>query len=434
MKKKALIGLCVGVLCSAIFASTIASVTKNNLFSTKASDTYTFQTGVCTEEEVTAGGFTRNTSENNPIHFRFGGAYAYDGYSVAKLQGGAGQACFYNETPITGLKSITFRAGTNMNLKVYYGSTLDAVAGYVQLTSADFTGPNNSATVEFNAANVNFFSIVHNPSEWNITYLRSVSMTYYCGETYRGETLTSGVNIAKNLPNLPLTDTFVFDLKITDDTNTHINVMFGDGWGNFFGYFAIYKNGATGAKYDGVKVITLSDGYLRCTFDFSKLTKVGDGVQIENITKIDLIYIRGNWSDANGYVDIQPTVSAFEVLSPTQSIINVNTNREIGLNEKFMLDWRFTEGQTGREFFNFSDDDWQNYYGTFGIWVGSTTGTITNGTVAGLSVEVVGVSHFLLTFDISQLEVVTGDIAVIDYVKLFFFSGGQTGVFTIYSV
>ena len=433
MKKKLLIGLSVVLLCGAVFASTIATATRSNLFSAKASDTYSFQTGLTTEEEIADGGFTRYTGDNNPIKFRFSGAFAYDGYSVAKLQGGAGQACFYNETAITGLKSINFRAGTNMDLKVYYGSTLDAVEGYIPLTSADFTGPNNSVTVEFKGSNVKYFSIVHNPSAWNITYLRNVTITYTCGETYRGEVLESGVNISKGLSDLPLTSKFVFDLKITDDTNTHVNVMFGDGWSNFYGYYAIYANGATGENYAGVKVIKLSDGYLRCTFDFSQLNKVNGSA--ESITKINLFYLRGGWSNANGFIDIQPTINAYEVLSPTKSIINVNTSRVVELNEKFMLDWRFDEGQTNKEYVAFSDNDWSNFYGYYGIWVGSSTGTITNGNnCPGLSVEVVGVSHFLITFNISELDVVTGDIASIDNVSLFIFTGNQTGVFTIYSV
>ena len=91
MKKKLFVGLSISLLCGAIFASTFASVINKNLFSTNASDTYTFQTGLSTQEEIDAGGFTRNTSENNPIKFRFSGSYAYDAYSVVKLQGGAGQ-------------------------------------------------------------------------------------------------------------------------------------------------------------------------------------------------------------------------------------------------------------------------------------------------------------------------------------------------------
>ena len=51
--------------------------------------------------------------------------------------------------------------------------------------------------------------------------------------------------------------------------------------------------------YDGVTLETLSDGYIRVTFDMTKLTKWNGSPS----SVINFLYIRGAWTDASGYID-----------------------------------------------------------------------------------------------------------------------------------
>ena len=431
MKKAVAVALSSLTLSAVIFASAYNASFNNRLVPMQATDTYSFGLGVCTQEEIDAKEFARYTDNHNPITFKFGGAFSYYADSVVTLQGGVGDACFYNYTPINGLKSIRFDcvAAFNRNLKVYYGETLDAVQGVIELTSADFVDPNGTL-VEF-PDNAKYFSIVHNASSWNVSRIKNVTISYSCADNYRGEAFALNEHVSKPLSNLPLTDNFVFDIKFTSASSTRINFMLGDGWSNFFGYFAIYGNGGMGKAYSGVNVKHLSDGYLRITVVPAELTEVGGNK--ENITKFNLFYIRGDWSDATGYVDLLPTVNPFEMVSETKSITNVNTTRHIGLDETFIIDWRFEPGQD-REYIQFSDNDWYNYYGIYGQWVNSTTGAMTNAAadLGGVTVEVVGECHYLIAFNISELTVVTGDKTTIEYINLIFFGGNQTGVFTVH--
>ena len=125
----------------------------------------------------------------------------------------------------------------------------------------------------------------------------------------RGQTFSSGANYILDLSTpLALTETIYIDFKFSSATDTHINFMLGDGWSNFFGYFRVNANGSLGGNYDGVSITYLPDGYLRVTVVLSELTIVPDGVSAENITKINLFYIRGNWSNGAGYVDFNPSI------------------------------------------------------------------------------------------------------------------------------
>ena len=433
MKKAVAVALSSLTLGAVIFASAYNASFNNRLVPMQATDTYSFETGVCTEDEVTAKEFVRYTDNHNPITFKFGGAFSYFANNMVALQGGAGQACFYNYTPINGLKSIQLKcnAANNRNLKVYYGETLDAVEGVVEITSADFVDP-NGAIVQF-PENAKYFSVVHNAASWAYTKIENVIISYSCAESYRGSVLALSTDMSVGLSNLPLTDDFVFDIKFTSEPSKYINFYLGDTWDNLFGNFIVYGDGRLGGAYDGVTIKHLSDGYFRITAVPTELTKVGAGSK-DNFTKLDLFYIRGNWSDATGYVDLLPTVNPFEMVSETKSITSVNATRNIGLDETFILDWKFETSTEPRAYVQFSDDSWNNYYGTYGQWVNSTIGTMTNAAadLGGVTVEVVGLHHYLITFDISELTVVTGDKDSIDYIKLIFFNGFSSGVFTVH--
>ena len=73
---------------------------------------------------------------------------------------------------------------------------------------------------------------------------------------------------------------------------------------NYFGYYCVNSNGTLGGTYSGVSISTLPDGYYRVTIVLSELDF---GQAIEGINKIDLLYVGGS-TNANGYIDFNPTV------------------------------------------------------------------------------------------------------------------------------
>lgn len=120
------------------------------------------------------------------------------------------------------------------------------------------------------------------------------------GEIIRGDQFKSGVDYSKDIDAVALTSTLNIDVKFTSDSNTHINILLGDGWNNGFGYYRLDSNLKTG-DFLGVTVSMLEDGYIRFAFDLSKVNIVLSDKS--PITKINLLYIRGAWSDAAGYID-----------------------------------------------------------------------------------------------------------------------------------
>ena len=159
------------------------------------------------------------------------------------------------------------------------------------------------------------------------------------------------------------------------------------------------------------------------TANLSELTKVTGAP-----AKINLLNIRGDWTDGNGYIDISPNMTVFENVMSTRSLANANTSRAIELSETLIIDFAFEPGQSDREFFAFGDNSWSNFYGNYGIYVSSDTGSLSN--KDGISFEVVAVAHFILTINISELTVKTGTHPI-SGITLFILSGGKTGVFTV---
>ena len=121
----------------------------------------------------------------------------------------------------------------------------------------------------------------------------------------RGETFTAGANHTRDLDPIALTETVIIDFKFTTGNDTYANFILGDGWSNYYGYFKVYASGALAENYDGVSIARLPDGYYRVTLVLSQLTK---GQNPEIVEKINLLYVRGSWTTASGYIDFNPSI------------------------------------------------------------------------------------------------------------------------------
>lgn len=175
---------------------------------------------------------------------------------------------------------------------------------------------NGYVRVTFNTSLMNKYneggSIEKPLTEINFLYIRSAWSTASCnfkinaknGNPIRGQKFTGGTDFSKDISSIPVsTGSLVIDYKIT--SGNHFNIMFGDGWNIYFGYYEI-NDSITSDNYNGIMVTKLNDGYTRLTITFSKLTK--SNLADQKPVNISLIYIRGSFTDASGFIEINPAI------------------------------------------------------------------------------------------------------------------------------
>ena len=217
----------------------------------------------------------------------------------------------------------------------------------------------------------------------------------------RGDMFTGGTDYTLNLsPALALSDTINIDFKFTSSATTYIHFMLSHGWSDYLGYYKVYADGRLGEAYSGITISALDDGYYRVTVVISELNKLGGG-SLDNITDINLFYIRGNWSDASGYVDFNTDASASVIRGETLTA-GVNFSRDltpIALSETIHVDFKFTTGNDAYANMMLGDG-WSNYYGYYRVNANGTLG----GTYSGVSIETLPDGYYRVTFVLSQLD------------------------------
>ncbi len=117
------------------------------------------------------------------------------------------------------------------------------------------------------------------------------------------ESFSAGVNYTLDMTrNLALTESLSFDIKFTSGSETSISFMVGEGWNKYFGYYKVYGDGTLAKSYPGVSIELQNNGYYRVSVEFSLLQLVNAD---EAPTQyINLFYLRGGWSDADGYIKV----------------------------------------------------------------------------------------------------------------------------------
>lgn len=124
----------------------------------------------------------------------------------------------------------------------------------------------------------------------------------------RGDLIAAGADKDYKLDNLTTLDTFVFDFKFTNGKDKYIYFMIGnsaDGWAKYNGYYKFVGNGTIDGNSDGISITATDDGYYRVTLVLSELTLESDKGSPDTY---NLFYIRGGWSNASGYLDINPQI------------------------------------------------------------------------------------------------------------------------------
>ena len=116
-----------------------------------------------------------------------------------------------------------------------------------------------------------------------------------------GAEFTSGTNQSIYLTE-GVYDIVTFDYKFTSGTKMHFALLQAD-WAKYYGYIKLDADGVSGS-YDGVTFEKLDNGYIRVTMELAKITVTNSAYNADNAPDtIALLYIRGDWSDANGTID-----------------------------------------------------------------------------------------------------------------------------------
>lgn len=111
------------------------------------------------------------------------------------------------------------------------------------------------------------------------------------------------------------TETIYLDFKFVNGvSDSKINISFlgnkegGSDWDNYLGYYELFSDHV--ANNDGVSFVTVADdGYTRVKIDMNAVTKVS-GTKPE---AVNALYVRGGWSNVEGYIEINSSVVPHEL-------------------------------------------------------------------------------------------------------------------------
>ena len=212
----------------------------------------------------------------------------------------------------------------------------------------------------------------------------------------RGVAFSAGY--AKDVPAIALTETINVDFKFNTANDTYLNFMLGDGWSNFYGYYRVNANGSLAENYAGITISNLEDGYIRLTIDLSQLTKVNG-----TPTQINLIYIHGSWTNAEGYIDFNSDANPGVIRGIGFTKNYAVDVPAIALTETINIDFKFTTGND--TYINFMiGDGWSNFYGYYRVNAGGSLG----GAYDGVTLTYLPDGYFRVTLVLSELTKVNG--------------------------
>ena len=132
----------------------------------------------------------------------------------------------------------------------------------------------------------------------NITFNQNGGIPEGDIEVIRGVGFAPGYSL--DFPAVALNQTMIIDFKFTTGDDTQIVFIFGDGWSNYYGYYALHANGTLDGEYSGMSIEALEDGYYRLTVVLSQLNF---GQDTDGIDEITLFYMHNTYSNAQGYID-----------------------------------------------------------------------------------------------------------------------------------
>ncbi|MBR5570014.1 MAG: hypothetical protein IKW10_03875 [Oscillospiraceae bacterium] len=214
----------------------------------------------------------------------------------------------------------------------------------------------------------------------------------------RGQQIQPSTSLTIELGNTAKLETLSFDYKVTSGT---FNISLNPDWDNAFGYFA-FNAGGNVDPYDGVTIEDLEDGYKRVTFDLNALTKFSGSPS----KALSFLYIRGNWTDATGFIDnVQFTKatspSVFEggtFVGGSDLTVNLDNDQAIA---KMSFDYKITAGEN---IVLALMPDWDNYYGYYAF---NANGKVDNDN--GITTESLGDGYIRVFLDFAAMNKTSGN-------------------------
>lgn len=341
--------------------------------------------------------------------------------------------------------TVTVPEGFSDQIQSYYIEVANAATGEIVFTQNFVTNYFLDAKPENFAGP---YTVTANGLEEDVTYLIRV----YAKEFYqvssepltmeittaktviRGQEIVAGesYNIVTNITE-PIASVS-FEYKIISGEKFNIAVL--PNWSSYYGYVACYASGYRGSD-PGVSFQVLPDGYIRVTLDLAKMTTMsGTPTNV-----IELLYIRGSSSDANGYIDniqyvtgeelpdvTEPEVTEPEVTEPetTEPAIRgeefaAGSSTRIyfteGVYNTVTFDYKITEGEV-MQFALLQDSAGSAYYGRFTL---TATGEQTD--YAGVEVTALSDGYYRVTVNIAEVTESKGTPTVL---STFYIRGSGT--------
>ncbi|MBR5570646.1 MAG: DUF4091 domain-containing protein [Oscillospiraceae bacterium] len=213
----------------------------------------------------------------------------------------------------------------------------------------------------------------------------------------RGEAFASGVDKNILLNNKGILDTITFEYKVTNGGT--INLAFMQDWFNFYSYYAFDAFGAVD-NYAGITTQELDDGYIRVTVQLSQLNQVSGSPE----RMIDFLYIRGDWSDADGYIDnVSYTVyKPTEIFEGGSIVAGKDLTIHMG-NAQAVTRMSFDYSITSGSFHIALLPDWSNYFGYFKF---DANGEV--GDYPGVLAQKINDTTWRVYFDMTQVTTIAG--------------------------
>ncbi|MBO5867274.1 MAG: hypothetical protein J6Q54_00005, partial [Oscillospiraceae bacterium] len=327
--------------------------------------------------------------------------------------------------------TVTVPEGFSDQIQSYYIEVANAATGEIVFTQDLVTNYFLDAKPENFAGP---YTVTANGLEEDVTYLIRV----YAKEFYQvsSEPLTMEITTAKAVirgQEIVAGESYNIDTNITEPiasvsfeykiiSGEKFNIAVLPNWSSFYGYVTCYASGYRGSD-PGVSFQVLPDGYIRVTLDLAKMTTMsGTPTNV-----IELLYIRGGWSNANGYIDnIQYQVAQEEPEVPTEPTEPEPTEPEP--TEPVIRGKAFSAGSNSYIYTDSTDEMAQfsfeykvtndgamdvligNDNGQYGNFYLNANGTITNvsdttaKTYAGVTTETLADGYIRVTFQLDALE------------------------------
>ncbi|MCQ2742115.1 MAG: metallophosphoesterase [Bacilli bacterium] len=232
----------------------------------------------------------------------------------------------------------------------------------------------------------------------------------------------AGIGDAVDIAPVQLSESLVIDFKFDSDDG-HASLMLGDGWGEYFGYFDVSSN-SFGTIYNGVYASTTSDGFIRVTFNPQAIDKKSGNPQ-----KINLVYIRGDWTTVSGYYEVNPKTG--DVVRGKEFSAGKNNSTDLKgdqikyvATDTFVLDIKFMSGDD--TFVSFMlGEGWNSYFGYFKIFADGHMASAYNGVTS----EKLSDGYYRYSFKLSEVTEVGDRPAPSEKITLFHVEGARTTAF-----